>query len=172
MVIRERVNQDILKINELAKATNNRIKITGTSGNPTNQLLLELRYITVPSDRYPEDRISVSKIQIDLLDRYPIVAPKVTFLTPIYNPNIFSHNIVCLGNWIPTEFLDLLVKRIVKLIVYDPLIINLTSPANSGATSWYRTKLHTNPKLFPTEDLSKLFITYIEKPKITFHDIN
>ena len=171
MVIHERVKQDILKLSALSKSTKGRINILSVSGSPTNKIELELRYTTVASPSYPTDKATVSKLQIDLLGRYPFAKPQVKFITPIFNPNVFPSNLVCIGEWMPTEFLDLLVKRLVKLMVYDPLIINVKSPANSTASAWYKSMLSTNPNLFPTEDLSKLFSLIDDKPKLVWHNL-
>jgi len=45
----------------------------------------------------------------------------------------------------------LLVKRIVQIVTFDPVILNEQSPANTGALTWYRRALREHPNSFPTE---------------------
>ena len=45
----ERIKQDLLKIEALARATNHKVKIKSKSGNPVNKIILELGYPTAPS---------------------------------------------------------------------------------------------------------------------------
>ena len=78
---------------------------------------------------------------------------------------------ICIGTWKPIEFLDLLVKRTIHIICFDPQYVNPKSPANSKAASWYKEILKINPQLFPTEDLSDAFIEEVSTPKIIFHNM-
>jgi hypothetical protein len=50
----------------------------------------------------------------------------------------------------PTEGLDLLVVRVMRLLALDPAIVNLHSAANGLAAAWYRMALAQNPRAFPS----------------------
>jgi uncharacterized Zn-finger protein len=72
-------------------------------------------------------------------------------LSPLWHPNVFLNGNICLGSrWQATEGLDLFIARIVKLLIYDPLLVNLQSMANADAGRWYMRALKLNPSTFPT----------------------
>lgn len=159
----ERVNQDLIKIDRLSRNTGNKIRVVSKLGNPINKIIIELNYLTVPSDKFPQERQTVSSIVIDLLERYPLQEPKVSFQTRIFHPNVYKSGLICLGTkWIPTEGLDLLLKRIIQIITFNPLILNEQSPANREALSWYQQKIKIQPTLFPTE---KVIFTELSEQK-------
>lgn len=167
-----RVYEDIKKINDLSRITNNRIKILRKNGNPPNQIDIELNFVTVPSDSYPVLKQTSTIATIELLARYPLCEPKVSFSPRVFHPNVYSSGQVCLGTkWLATEYLDLFVKRLVKILTFDPAYTNVNSPANREAANWYSNKILTNPNLFPTENLNAVFSPQPEKPKLTFREI-
>ena len=165
-----RVTQDLIRLKELSKITNNKVKILRWSGSPVNHIEIELFYPTVPSDNYPIAKQESSIVHIDLLGNYPIkeYPPKITVKTPIFHPNIYVNGIFCPGSWNPTEFLDFFVKRFIYTICFYPQYTNPFSPANRTASDWYKKKLITNPVLFPTVDLSTLFTDAPPRPKSIF----
>ncbi len=165
-----RVTQDLIRLKELSKISNSKIKILRSSGNPVNHIEIELCYPTIPSNNYPITRQETSVVHINLLDSYPIPPPRLTVTTPIFHPNVYINGLICLGSWKPTEFLDFLVKRIVHTICFDPRYVNPSSPANHLASVWYMEKLRTNPGLFPTVDLSTLFINTPPRPNSIFRN--
>lgn len=150
----ERIKQDILKIEALSKLTNNKVRIKETLGNPTNVIVLELDYPTAPSSHYPNEVQNKTSLKIELLSRYPFQEPSATITTPIFHPNVYASGKVCLGTkWLPTQGLDLLIKRIIQIITFDPLILNEASPANGKALSWYKQASTQYPSSFPTDRL-------------------
>ena len=109
---------------------------------------------TVASSRYPLEVQTKTTVVIQLANRYPLQEPTANIITPIYHPNVYSSGKICFGQkWLPTEGLDLLVKRIVKIVTYDPAILNGASPANREALSWYNSAIKAHPSAFPTDDL-------------------
>ena len=153
----ERIKQDLLKIEALAKSTDHKIKIKSKSGNPVNKITLELDYPTAPSENYPSQIQHTTTVEIELLSRYPFQEPNVTIVSPIFHPNVYRSGKVCLGTkWLPTEGLDLLVKRIIQIIIFDPLLLNERSPANGSALNWYRQQIVKNPNAFPTDKLNTI----------------
>ncbi len=165
-----RVTEDLRRLEELSKITNNKVKILRSSGSPVNHIEIELSYPTIPSNSYPISKQEISVIHIDFLDSYPFQAPRLTVKTPIFHPNVYTSGLICLGSWNPTEFLDFLVKRIVHTICFDPQFINPDSPANYLASVWYREKRRTNPGLFPTIVLSSLFTNAPTPPRGIFRN--
>lgn len=151
----ERRNQDIQKLTQLAAQSAGRLRIGNISGNPVNNIELEFHLKTAASSEYPNKISSVSKLQISLPARYPFVEPAVTVSTPILHPNVYTSGRVCLGvKWLPTNGLDLLVKRLAQIIAFDPVILNEKSPANGSALSWYTGAKKRFPSSFPTDDFN------------------
>lgn len=168
-----RVTEDLRRLKELSKQTNNKVKVLRTSGVPVNHIEIELGYPTVSSSNFPLVKQEKSLIYVDFLDNYPFAEdrtewPRIMLKTPIFHPNIFVSGLVCLGDWKTTEYLDFLVKRIVHTICFDPQFINPDSPANPLASNWYKEKLRTNPGWFPTADLSSLSMGNPPRPRSIF----
>jgi len=88
-----------------------------------------------------------------------------------FHPNVYSSGLVCLGfKWLPTEGLDLLVKRVAQIITFDPAVINTDSPANASTAHWYMRALAQLPRAFPTDRLDFLSATS-SRPKPQWRDI-
>lgn len=150
----ERVKQDLRKIEELSKSVNGRVQVKSTSGNPVNTIILEIDYPTAPSKDYPKTVQPKTVVKIELLSRYPFQEPSATITTPVYHPNVYSSGKICFGTkWLPTQGLDLLVRRIIQIITFDEVILNEKSPANSQALNWYKNAIIINPEAFPTDTL-------------------
>jgi hypothetical protein len=70
---------------------------------------------------------------------------------------VFASGIVCIGTrWSPGEGMDLFVQRIVRLLAFDPLLMNPNSIANGVANLWYRGALRRQPQAFPTDPAALL----------------
>jgi len=152
---RIRREEDMRRLRELIRKSDGRIRLVGATGDPVDRLRLVLNYQTVPSSRFPQETASSTDVDIVLPIRYPFVAPKVTIKTPIFHPNVYSSGLVCLGEtWIAAEGLDLFVRRLIRLITFDPLVSGGLPPANQMASSWYHMTRRTRPDLFPTEAVS------------------
>lgn len=150
-VINERITQDLQKLAELSRQSNGRVRVIGTTGNPVKRIDVELDYPTAPSQDYPSRVQKTTSLRIELMSRYPFVEPTATITTPIYHPNVFQSGKICLGTkWLPSHGLDLLVKRIVQIITFEPDVLNERSPANGNAVHWYRSALQSHPASFPT----------------------
>lgn len=150
----ERVKQDLIRLEALSKATGNRVQVKSTQGNPVNKIVLQLQYATAPSGSYPIEVQKSTEVKIELLSKYPFQGPNATIVTPIYHPNVYTSGKICFGTkWLPTQGLDLLVKRIVQIITFDPMILNVRSPANGQALNWYSKAVRKNPDAFPTDKL-------------------
>jgi ubiquitin-protein ligase len=146
-----RREQDVAKIQALCAASGGKIRLSLVEGRPPQKLTLELTYPTAGGRGYPGEVQGVTRITIALGARYPFVEPSVQINTPILHPNVYSSGQVCLGRkWIATEGLDLLVKRLVQIVTFDPEVLNEASAANGAALSWYREQRRKTPSAFPT----------------------
>src|SRR6266404_6061324 len=154
---KRRRDEDLRKIGTMAQEYPGIIEIVGSSGSPISQIRLRLKVPTAPNERYPREVQSVSDIRIDLPSSYPIRPPIVTVTSPAWNPNIFQSGLVCLGrDWVATQGLDLLILRVIKILAFDPLIVNTIHPANAQAAAWYNRVRARQPDAFPTVNTEAL----------------
>jgi len=148
----DRRRADVARLQSLCAASRGRVRIVSTQGNPPHEVVVELAFRTVDSSAYPGRSISSIRARIDLHARYPLQPPQVTLSPAVFHPNVFSGGTVCLGNrWMPTETLDLLVRRLIQIVTFDPTVINARSPANGPAASWYLGAVMRSPDAFPTD---------------------
>lgn len=144
--------EDLQKLTQLAEHSRARMKLTRVAGHPPNEIDIELHLKTAPSRRYPQVIQDVTRLTISLPARYPLVEPAVTIKTPILHPNVYTSGRICLGmKWLPTFGLDLLVRRIGQIVIFDPAILNEQSPANRDALMWYREARRRHADAFPTD---------------------
>ena len=152
MAAGSRRDVDIERLRALAATSGGRIGIVTlpVAGRP--RFVLDLGYATVGSHRYPAERQPSSRVAIDLAPRHPFQPPVTTVLTPIFHPHVFSSGIVCIGSkWLPSEGMDLFVHRVVRLLAFDPLLMNPYSIADGAANAWYQAALRRHPEAFPTD---------------------
>ena len=143
---------DIERVRALATSSGGRIGIVTVPGPGRPRFVLDLFYATVGSSAYPRTRQPQSRIAIDLAPKHPFSPPITTVLTPIFHPHVFASGVVCVGaKWLPSEGMDLFVQRIVKLLAFDPLLMNPHSIANVAAQAWYQVALRLHPETFPTD---------------------
>ena len=94
--------------------------------------------ITGPSDSPYEN--GVFKMLIRFNEEYPVKAPSVKFLTPMFHPNIYRDGKICVdilqAEWTPAQNVRTILLSIMSLLT-DP---NPTSPANRDAAILYDTK--------------------------------
>jgi hypothetical protein len=143
---------DVERVRLLAAASDGRIGVVTlpVAGRP--RFVLDLGYATAGSSRYPEVRQPSSRIAIDLAPRHPFQPPVTTVLTPIFHPHVFASGVVCIGSkWLPGEGIDLFVQRVVRLLAFDPLLMNPYSIADAAANAWYQAALRRHPQAFPTD---------------------
>lgn len=151
----ERRLQDLAKITRLGTRSHGRITVGETLGSPPSEITVSLNYKTAASARYPEDVRDTTRIKIILSARYPFHEPHVDILDPVFNPNVYPSGRVCLGKkWLATEGLDLVVLRVVKILTFDPEILNDWAPANMEAARWYKAVLAAHPGAFPSEKVA------------------
>jgi len=141
----ERRRQDLARLQAMCAASNGRLRLVSRSGEPPIDLTIELACRTAGSDKYPSSAIDRVSARIVFPARYPFDPPLVALDPPVFHPNVYASGRVCLGStWLPTEGLDLLVRRIGQIITFDPLVLNASSAANAAAAAWYRTAVVLN----------------------------
>jgi hypothetical protein len=151
-----RRREDLAKVQELCRQSGGKIEFVSADRDAPTSILLRLHYKTAVSRKYPEDPVRSVDLRIQIPAGYPFRSPPVATLTPVvYHPNVYASGQVCLGSkWIVSEFLDLLVKRVIRIITYQQDVLNEASPANGDAVAWYRTQRRQFPAAFPTDSAS------------------
>ena len=146
---------DVERLHALAAASQGRLTVVEASPSGGAPIRVEIHCRSVASASYPGRATDRVRLRINLPARYPFERPTVTIETPIFHPNVFTSGVVCQGDrWIPSEGLDLLVKRMIRLITFDPAHVNPASAANRSAASWYLAQRSREPSTFPTDRLS------------------
>ena len=79
----------------------------------------------------------IFKMLIRFNDEYPVKAPSIKFLTPMFHPNIYRDGKICIdilqGEWSPSQTVQTILLSIMSLLT-DP---NPSSPANRDAAMLY-----------------------------------
>lgn len=149
---RARLDADLARLRELETASGGRIGLVALPVPGRSRIVLDLDYATSGSAGYPREVQRRSRIEIELGLRHPFQPPKVTVLTPVFHPHVFPSGVVCIGSrWSASEGMDLFVRRIARLLAYDPLLVNPGSIANPGAFHWYESARRRHPEAFPTD---------------------
>lgn len=169
-----RRNMDLEKLKRLRAQHPKIIRRLTVAGNPPSRIRVYLDMPTAGSEAYPHVIQNSVDMEIRLPAEYPTSPPQVYIMSPIWNPNVWDSGLVCIGPiWIPTEGLDLFTVKLIRLLAFDPKIVNPHSPANLAATKWYEDRRIHYPKAFPTLD-TDVFLTSRDEPKppkITWTDI-
>lgn len=147
-----RLATDRERIRALADASGGRIRVLEMPSAARPRLLVELAYATAGTRAYPVERRASSRLLVSFGDRYPFQAPKAAFETPVFHPNVFANGTVCLGTkWLASEGMDLFLQRVIRLMTFDPLLVNVHSAANAEALHWYQATRLRHPDAFPSE---------------------
>jgi len=145
---------DLVRLRELAAQSAGRLELLEAPARSGLPIRLALRCRTAASSAYPQSRQDGVTLRIDLPSRYPFERPVLTVESRIFHPNIFASGVICQGEkWLAGEGLDLLVKRIARLVTFDPAHVNPASAANRTAAAWYLQQRGRTPEAFPTDRL-------------------
>ena len=143
---------DVEHVRALAAASDGRVAIVALPAPGQPRFVLDLACTTAGSPRYPAQPRRSSRLAIQLAPRHPFEPPTATLLTPVFHPHVFASGLVCIGSrWLPSEGMDLFAKRILRLLAFDPLLMNAHSVANAAAQAWYQRALREYPHAFPSD---------------------
>lgn len=134
-----RLLADFQKVNQAVADSGGTLRLVRASGSPPTRYVIE--YHCPSLTQGPGGALTtraVHQVEISLGAEYPLPGgrPSARLLTPVFNPHVFSSGAICLGEWKPTETLDVLVLRIGALLQLDPKVLNPRSPANHEAMNW------------------------------------
>ena len=91
------------------------------------------------------------EVRIKLGASYPRMMPELTWMSPIFHPNISASGVVCLGgygtHWVPSLSLDELCGMLWDMIRYRNF--DVESPYNREAALWAKTQTRF---AFPLDD--------------------
>ena len=167
-----RLAADSERLRALMLASAGRISLLSAPNGSMQRFLLDLRYNTAGSSGYPHragSKQPMIRLALDLPARYPFQPPVATITTPIFHPNVFASGLVCQGaKWLPSEGMDLFVRRIAKLVTFDPLLVNANSAANADAMRWYVRAVREAPHAFPTDRVD-IVLAEEERPKVQWN---
>lgn len=149
---------DVERVRALATTSGGRIGIVTLPAPGRPRFVLDVECATAATPRYPHERRTTSRLAIDLSPRHPLAPPMATVQTPVFHPHVFASGLVCIGaKWLPSEGMDLFVKRIVRLLAFDPLLMNSMSVANGAAQAWYQRAQLLHPEAFPSDPAAIAF---------------
>lgn len=95
-------------------------------------------------------KTAVHEFDLILTENFPLVPPEITWLTPIFHPNIKPPN-VCSGDiWFPAMPLADLVVELCKLVQYKSF--NVYDPLNEEASVWLLSVLRSAAPGVPVDD--------------------
>ncbi len=143
---------DIERIRALAAASGGLVGIVALPTPGHARFVMDLAFTTAGSAAYPREHRASSRLAIELAARHPFQPPAATLLTPIFHPHVFPSGLVCIGaRWLPSEGMDLFVRRVIRLLAFDPLLMNPHSVAHAAAQMWYVNALRLHPTAFPSD---------------------
>ncbi len=145
-----RLQSDYAHLRALADGSGGTLAIESVKGKPTDTyvLIYRCRGIERLEGGRPVYR-ELHRVEIKLPAKYPapIAPPVVKILTPVYHPHVYKNQIVCMGSWQTSEFLDDFALRLGALLQYEKEYLAIRDPANEEAVEWAK----RNRMLFPTD---------------------
>jgi ubiquitin-protein ligase len=115
-----------------------------TTGNPPHRYMLIFRCAGMKLDGAGKPAITQEhRCQIVLGAQYPSQPPDVTWLTPIFHPNIKLQAVCHSGQWAPSWSLAEFVSELADMARYAKY--NLQSPLDTRAAEWAKQNLNLFP---------------------------
>jgi len=140
-VTQRRRQADLDRLRGLIAANPGKIELRDVKGDPPSVISLRFhcRSVSALNPTSGPTYGSTHDLRIQLGERYPLEQPLVYVESPISNPHVFPNTRrICLGEaWIPSEMMDVFVQRLWSIIVWDPRVIDPSSPANMEALRWF-----------------------------------
>lgn len=119
-------------------------------GRPPDEYLLvyHCRTIEALKNGKPVYR-TLNRVRVKLPARYPAPSapPIIEIKTPIFNPHVYPNQVVCMGSWQTTEYLENTLLRLGAMLQFDRRYMDIRDPANEQAMYW----VTQNLLLLPTD---------------------
>ena len=138
---------------ELVSLLSEKNKITGIIiENPSDIMTWYVTIVGPPDSSYEN---GIFKMLLRFNDEYPVKAPSVKFLTPMFHPNIYRDGKICIdilqAEWTPALNVRTILLSIMSLLT-DP---NPSSPANRDAAILYESRVEYDKKVREFIEMNK-----------------
>jgi hypothetical protein len=150
-----RRRQDLERVRALCAASRGRLVLERADGDAPSEVRLRARLRVALDAGYPARAGSEVALRVTIPAGYPLRERPRTVVTPIvWHPNVFADGLVCQGRGGQvSEYLDLYVQRMLRILSYQPGETHLGSVANAPAARWYAEARRAHPQAFPTDAL-------------------
>jgi hypothetical protein len=150
-----RRRQDLERVRALCAGSRGRLVLVAADGDAPSELRLRARLRVALDRTYPSRAGEEVALQVTIPAGYPLRERPRTRVTPVvWHPNVFADGVVCQGRGGQvSEYLDLYVQRILRILSFQPGETNLGSVANAAAAHWYAEARARHPGAFPTDAL-------------------
>lgn len=150
-----RRQEDLRRVRALCQASGGKLVFVSADAEAPSEIRLRLNHRMAQDAGYPQRVAGPVDLRIVLPGGYPLREPPRAWLSPaVWHPNVFPDGTVCQGRkWMVSEYLDLYVRRIVRIATYQADVTNLDSVANAQAAAWYRSALARTPQAFPSDEV-------------------
>ncbi len=152
----QRLETDYRRLQALVAKSQGSITIEFAEGSPPDRYIINLRGRGVEKLDANERPVlrSEHRVRIYMPPRYPLDRVRVKMLTPIFHPHVWPTSEVCIGSdLLPGETLDILVKRLLALVKFDPRYFDFQSVAHQKAATWAQKNL----TIFPFDEVEEPF---------------
>lgn len=150
-----RRREDLRRVKALCERSGGRLRFEGADAEAPSEVRLRAFLRVALDASYPGRAGAAVDLRIAIPAGYPFRDGPRSFVSPVvWHPNVFPDGQVCQGRtWRVSEFLDLYVKRILRILSFQEDGVNLQSVANAPAAGWYRAARARAPGAFPTDVL-------------------
>lgn len=148
-----RRREDLRRVRALCDASRGRLVFISADADAPTEVRLRAKLRVALDASYPLRAGDAVDLRIAIPAGYPFRDGPRTFLSPtVWHPNVFPDGQVCQGRkWLVSEYLDLYVRRMLRIVTFQPDGVNFQSVANPTAAGWLRTALARSPDAFPTD---------------------
>ncbi len=133
---------DQREVQLLSEADPQHIKVVPNTDHAATAYEITFRYPGIMLGDHGPERITEHRVAITLPADYPVAAPLVHWLTPIYHPNVSPSGAVCLGvlmhRYMPGLGLAYIVRMLRDIAQYRNY--DMFNPFNRDAAEWARTE--------------------------------
>lgn len=149
---------DLERVRALCARSGGRLAVLSADSEAPSEVRLRARLRAALDATYPARASDGIELRIAIPQGYPFRDGPRSFVTPVvWHPNVFTDGQVCQGRtWRVSEFLDLYVQRILRILTFQDDGVNLDSVANAAAAAWYRGARARTPDAFPTDAVDAL----------------
>jgi ubiquitin-protein ligase len=153
-----RRREDLARVRALCARSDGRLALVSADSEAPSELRLRARLRVALDPAYPVRAGDALALRIVIPQGYPFRDGPRTVVSPtVWHPNVFADGQVCQGRtWRVSEFLDLYLLRILRILSFQEDGVNLESVANAAAAAWYRGARARTPQAFPTDSVDAL----------------